>query len=193
MGGGGRSAGRASVASRFLRGRSGASAIEFALVATPFLMLLMMLFQISLFYFAKESLDDAVRSASRQIMVGKVPASTQSAEAFRNTLLCPRLLFGLECSAIKVDAYRIGLTSDAKTGTGIYQFVDKTKKALRSPSSAGGFCIGAANDYVFLDVSYTFTNALSALFDRLTGGGLKTIRSTSLFRNEPFATGGASC
>ncbi|GGE17423.1 hypothetical protein GCM10011390_40660 [Aureimonas endophytica] len=190
--GGGRADRRGRTVGAFGRDRRAATAVEFGLVAMPFFLLVLMIFQTALFHFAQQSLDLATREASRLVMTGKVPATQQSAEAFRNQLICPKLLFGLECANITARAYKIGLTSDASAGTGIYQFVDASAKALRAPTSAS-FCIGAASDYVFLDVSYSFTSGIAALFGLLAANGVKSLRSTSLFRNEPFSTGGATC
>ncbi len=44
---------------RFCRNRSGVTAIEFAFVFTPFIMLLFGIFGVGLFYFAETVLDQA--------------------------------------------------------------------------------------------------------------------------------------
>jgi Flp pilus assembly protein TadG len=50
----------AGLMSRFVRSRSGSSAVEFAIVATPMLMLVLGIIQIGLFYLSQSSLDTGV-------------------------------------------------------------------------------------------------------------------------------------
>lgn len=54
----------------FGRNRSGATAIEFAIVLTPFLMLVFGIIGVGLFYFTETVLDQAVTSSGRQIRTG---------------------------------------------------------------------------------------------------------------------------
>ncbi|WP_036292307.1 TadE/TadG family type IV pilus assembly protein [Methylosinus sp. PW1] len=48
----------------FARARSGATAVEFAFVATPFLILVLWIAQVSIFYITQTSLDAGVNSAA---------------------------------------------------------------------------------------------------------------------------------
>ncbi len=55
----------------FARSCKGATAVEFALVAAPFIALLMALVQTGLVFFAERVLDETVEEASRIIMTGQ--------------------------------------------------------------------------------------------------------------------------
>ena len=61
----------------FIKDRKGATAVEFALVATPFLALVVALIQTFLVFFAQSILENTVRQAARQILTGQ----TQTADA----------------------------------------------------------------------------------------------------------------
>jgi Flp pilus assembly protein TadG len=60
---------------RCRRDESGATAIEFAIVALPFLMLLFGIMSVCLFYFANFSIENAVWLASRSIRTGQMQTS----------------------------------------------------------------------------------------------------------------------
>lgn len=178
---------------KFARDRAGVTAVEFAFIATPFFLIVMMVFEVALFLLAQQSLDFATKVAARQIMTGKVAANSQSASSFATDLICPKLGFGLNCNAVVVNAYKINLTSDETTGTGIYQFIDKSQKKLRPAESSPSFCLGGANDTIFLDISYKFETGVASYINMLAANGATGLRTTTLFRNEPFPSGGASC
>jgi Flp pilus assembly protein TadG len=61
---------------RFRRSNEGAAAVEFALVAMPFIGLLIAVMELGIFYFASRYFEDGVFNASRQIMTQRLPAAT---------------------------------------------------------------------------------------------------------------------
>jgi Flp pilus assembly protein TadG len=70
---------------RFRRNQDGAAAVEFALVAMPFIALLVAIVELGIFFFASRYFEDGVFNASRQIMTQRLPAST-ICTAFRNEI-----------------------------------------------------------------------------------------------------------
>lgn len=163
------------------------------MMVVPFLMLILGIFQIALYYFGVQSLDHATRLAAREIMLGRVATGSQSKNAFKTNLLCPKFLLGFDCGGVVVNATKIAASASQGPGTSLTQFVNTSALTLR-PVSTGSFCIGGPGDYIFLDVSYAFPNFLGSLF---AGTGFTTdafkIRSTSFFRNEPYKTTGGGC
>jgi Flp pilus assembly protein TadG len=61
---------------RWQKDESGATAIEFGIVAMPFMLLLLGIMWVSMFYFANFSLENAVWQAARAIRTGQVQQST---------------------------------------------------------------------------------------------------------------------
>ena len=59
------------VVRRFTRHQKGAAAVEFALVATPFLALLFAIIESALVFFAGQMLESAASDAGRMIMTGQ--------------------------------------------------------------------------------------------------------------------------
>jgi len=54
----------------FIKDRKGVTAVEFALIATPFLAIIAALIQTFLVFFAQSVLENAVRASARQILTG---------------------------------------------------------------------------------------------------------------------------
>ncbi|MGC1579144.1 MAG: TadE/TadG family type IV pilus assembly protein [Beijerinckiaceae bacterium] len=99
-------------ASRFRADRQGAVAVEFSLVAIPFLALLFAIFQTMLVLFAGQTLDTALQDSTRLILTGQ--AQTMSAANFATgpNGLCSRVAALFNCTA----AYNAGtLQIDIRT------------------------------------------------------------------------------
>jgi Flp pilus assembly protein TadG len=70
-----RSVKRSRACENLARCDSGATAVEFALVAAPFFAMLVALFQTALVFFASRVLDETTEQASRYIMTGQAQQS----------------------------------------------------------------------------------------------------------------------
>src|ERR1700749_4204047 len=68
----------------FLRCRGGATAVEFALVAAPFIALLVAILQTALVFFAARVLDEVTEEASRYIMTGQAQTANVTQSGFAN-------------------------------------------------------------------------------------------------------------
>ena len=89
----------ARVARRFVRQQEGAAAVEFALVALPFLALLFAILETALVFFAGQTLEAAVTDAGRLIMTGQAQTAGFSQADFK-TQVCNDLSGGLfDCAA----------------------------------------------------------------------------------------------
>jgi Flp pilus assembly protein TadG len=62
----------------FIKDSKGATAVEFALIATPFLALIAALIQTFLLFFAQSLLENAVLHSARQILTGQVQTADAS-------------------------------------------------------------------------------------------------------------------
>jgi Flp pilus assembly pilin Flp len=72
---------------QFLRDQEGVTAIEFAFVGPPFLLLLAAIFELGLTLTTQSLLDGAVRDAARLIRTGQVQSQGSPITVFQN-LLC---------------------------------------------------------------------------------------------------------
>ena len=86
----------------FSRNSSGATALEFAIVAGPFLVLLFGILAVGLAFVANNTLENAVEQGARLIRTGE--AQTQGFDAARfKTEVCKSLIGPLSCAGLKLD------------------------------------------------------------------------------------------
>lgn len=184
---------------RFRDAEGGATAIEFAFVAVPFLGLLAAIFETGLVYFATQGLEAAVTQAARTVLTGQVQGNVQITDAttFKNDMICggsiPRVLPSfVNCSNVQVDvrtAGSSGSTSFSSAGTS------------QLPSPFGKYCTGAPGDIVIVRALYNMPVYFSILGATSSGGveinraGQTNVSGTgwvhqivgvSAFKNEPF-------
>ncbi|MBI1386395.1 MAG: pilus assembly protein [Rhizobiales bacterium] len=166
-----------------LRGnRDGFTAVEFALVAAPFLAFVFAILEVALVYFGTFTLENAVDQAARQIRTGQASAAGWSADDFKSEI-CSKVATFSDCNAgLKVDVRSFGSFSsmtppDSFDGNGD---LDDTK--------VGGFSIGGGGDVVLVTVYYKWS-----LIGDIPGIGLtnqsdgtRLIVAMAAFRNEPF-------
>lgn len=119
--------------------RRGAVVVEFALVAAPFIALLLAILQSSLAYLAQEALESAVEVAARGIVTGQTQAAdlqglgtgltkAQLAERFRSKG-CQSLPSFLSCSRLFVDVQSVAAGATIPTGgMGALNFDAVTRK-----------------------------------------------------------------
>src|SRR5229473_5850363 len=87
---------------RLARREDGSAAVEFALVAAPFLALLFAIIETALVFFAGQTLETATADASRLIMTGQVQNQSFDQTKFQNAV-CARVSTLFNCSGIMVD------------------------------------------------------------------------------------------
>jgi Flp pilus assembly protein TadG len=183
---------------RFRSDRSGATAVEFAMVSVPFFGLLFAIFETAFVYFAQEGLDAATNVAARQVMTGQAQgvSTITTAAQFANSLICSptppaqRILpTFINCANLIVDV------SQASTFAG----ANVSKSFYTNPVT--NYNPGGANCIVVVRVVYPMPAYLSII----AGNGLVAtgepntagqtlyngsmnymIMSTAVFRNEPF-------
>jgi len=89
---------------QFGRATRGATAVEFALVAMPFLFMLFAIFEIGRMYTLNSVLEDATMVSGRMVRTGELQTSGRGADAFRESV-CERMgIFGGDCeNSLSVD------------------------------------------------------------------------------------------
>ena len=86
----------------FIKDRKAATAVEFALIAAPFLAITVALVQTFLLFFAQSMLESVVRQTSRLIMTGQVQTQQMSQSTFQ-TLVCGQGSILFSCANLMVD------------------------------------------------------------------------------------------
>ena len=165
---------------QFGRDRSGASALEFALVAVPLILLLLAVLQLGLVFLGNYMLEHATAQGARLIRTGQAQTQGFDAAAFKNEV-CKHLTAPLSCSGLKLDVRR---------------FTNFSSTELTNPLDAGGamktsfsYDPGNGGDVVVVRGFYEFE--IPSLFPVEISmgnmqGGSRVLVATAAFRNEPF-------
>src|SRR5689334_17190830 len=83
--------GQSKFVQRFARAEEGSAAVEFGLVAAPFLALLFAIIETALVFFAGQTLEYAATQSGRLIMTGQADAAGYDQAAFKNAV-CARIV-----------------------------------------------------------------------------------------------------
>lgn len=184
----------------FVHDRSGFAAVEFGMIAAPFLLLILAILEYAYGNFAQNRLDAIVAQTARQIMTGYVDAQTVggkplTAQQFRDQIVCKNLPALLKCSDIYVDVAAFAPLSTAYDG-----YVNASKSGLVTPKldSSNGYCIGTKDKpYVVLRVAYAApvltTTALYPNAITYKGRKARLLTSVATFKNEPFKNQTSGC
>lgn len=171
------------LARRFARQQDGAAAVEFALVAVPFLALTFAILETALVFFAGQTLEAAVTDTSRLIMTGQ--AANYSQTDFKNAV-CARLQGGLfNCASVYVSVQDYSSFGGAGT---VPPVSNGQLNTTNLPYQPGGPC-----SIVVVQFYYQWPIYVSLLGNNLANlsGGNRLLVSTAVFRNEPY--GSSAC
>jgi len=169
---------------RFKRSQKGATAIEFAMVAAPFLYLLMAIFETGMMLFSEYVIENGVAKAAREIRTGQVQASTETAADFKN-LVCGNLASYLKCDTnLHVDVRSFTKFSDISLPAPLNS--DGTLSDAVTTNAS--FNTGSALEVVVVRTYYAwklFTPGISQLSNM--AGDSRLLTAGAVFRNEPFS------
>jgi Flp pilus assembly protein TadG len=168
-------------ARRFARAQNGTAAVEFALVAAPFLALVFAILETALVFFASQTLESAATDTGRLIMTGQAQNAVYSKDDFK-TAVCDRLAGGLfDCSN--------GVNVDVKTYTS-FTSISATPPITNGQLDTSNmtYTPGVAGDIVVVRLYYQWPIYVSMFSDNLSNltGNKRLLVATSVFRNEPF-------
>src|SRR5262245_26516590 len=85
------------LARRFVRQQSGVAAVEFGMVALPFLALIFAILEQSIIFFAGQALETAVSDSGRLIMTGQAQQQGFDQNAFKNAV-CAKVYGLFNCA-----------------------------------------------------------------------------------------------
>jgi Flp pilus assembly protein TadG len=166
---------------RFARAKSGAAAVEFALVAVPFLALLFAIIETALVFFANQALEYAVAQSSRLILTGQAQDANLDQASFK-TKVCESVTALFDCAnKLQVNVQDYSKFADAST-TPPYDSNGQldTSKLVYQP--------GGPNDVVVVSLYYQWPIYVRLLNGNLSNqnGNNRLLIATAAFRNEPY-------
>lgn len=168
----------------FARDDRGATAVEFALVAAPFLGLVIALIQTFLVFFAQQMLESVVRQSARLVMTGQVQSANMTQAVFKQKV-CDQIVILFNCSGLMVDLQVATSWTAANTAMPTLTF-----DASGNVTNTWQYNPGDAGDIVVLRVMYVWPVVLGPLGFNLSnlGNGNRLVMSSAAFQNEPGAS-----
>jgi len=170
---------------RFAKGQDGVAAVEFGMVAAPFLALMFAIMETSLVFFAGQTLETAVADSARLIMTGQAQSGGFTQQQFKDAV-CARILGLFDCAG--------GIQIDVKTATNFS--TASTAKPVDAngnlQTASFGYQPGNACDIVVVRVMYQWPVYMSLLGFNLAdlAGNKRLLMATAAFRNEPYGSSG---
>jgi Flp pilus assembly pilin Flp len=160
----------------------GATAIEFAMVAVPFLMLAFGIIAVGLYFFTTFALENAVEQTARLIRTGQAQESGMTKDQFKQEV-CSRAPGYVDC--------------DGKLRVNVQSWAEFANIAPPSCTDAGGDLVpkegtsyrpGAASEVVLVTVCYEWELADKIPFLKLgnMANGSALIQAATTFRTEPY-------
>ena len=171
---------RRSLLRRFIADKSGANAVEFAIIAAPFFVLLIGLFEICMIFIAMTTMEHGIAEAARRIRTGELQQSGASAETFK-TLVCDSTFGVLDCDDRLLVDVRVFDNFGAAQGNNPIQDGEIDDESLE-------FDAGQGNDIVLARVFYEWnliTPVIGAPMSNMNGDR-RLLQASVAFRNEPF-------
>ncbi|MEE9271958.1 MAG: TadE/TadG family type IV pilus assembly protein [Robiginitomaculum sp.] len=184
---------------KFKRKNEGAVAIEFAILAIPFLMVLFSIIEASMLFFFSSTTERALAEVSRKIKTGEFQETGGKAPDFKKAL-CKKMAFmgGTDCaSSVRVDVVstptgqfkNLKLPSFPAKCSGTPEQIKVCKAKPPDPSKVNSkWSTTNGGDVVIVRVQYVYKLLIPAAINRLAnaGGNTHVITKTTAFRNEPF-------
>jgi Flp pilus assembly pilin Flp len=171
---------------RFARDPSGASALEFALVAVPLILLLLATLQVGLIFFGNMTLEFATDQGARMIRTGQAQQKGFDAAGFKKEV-CKHLTVMLPCAKLQLD---------------VRTFESFGSSELTQPLDDGGnlksnfsYEPGEGGDVIVVRAFYPWDltiNLPSLIRMSNMSGNSRLLVATVAFRNEPFKNGAVS-
>jgi Flp pilus assembly protein TadG len=168
-------------ARQYLRklGERGVTSIEFAIVGSVFLMLLLAIFEIGYMVFVQSVLDSSARTAARLIRTGQ--ATGGSAQTTFQTALCADVSSVIGCGSL---IYQVQLFPDwsaAQTAVNAPPARDNKGNLIKV------FAAGTCKSIIAVQVMYDY-QFFTLWIGQQLGDSMQSalLTSTVVFQNEPF-------
>jgi Flp pilus assembly protein TadG len=165
------------------RDRRGATIIEFAIVAAPFIALMLATLQTSLVFFAQQALETAAEETARDLVTGKAQQSDWVLQDFQKDA-CSHLYSFMQCPNLMVDVQRADSLAAIDTATPTITYnqdgtIDQSKWQFNP---------GQPGDIVVMRMMYVLPVISGPLGFDLSNmqAGKRLLVATSVFRSEPY-------
>ena len=166
-------------ARRMMRQEEGAAAVEFALVAAPFLAMVFAIIETAVVFFAGQALETAAADSARLIMTGQAQNAGYDQARFKQAV-CSKIYGLFNCAG--------GLQVDVKSYSAFANVPTAKPITNGQIDNNLGYTPGGPGDIVVVKLMYQWPVYVSLLGLNLAdlSGGKRLLISTVSFRNEPY-------
>jgi len=167
---------------KWFRRRDGATAIEFALLVMPFMLITLGIIELSLMFLSASIVEGATDAAARLIRTGKVQQSTGDQEAMFRAALCTYATALVDCDDMIIEVIAID------------NYADYTDPVFDGDGAmiSQGFDPGGSNGKVIIRVAYRYEMITPIVGNMLNGAdGATQFISTIVMQSEPYEFMGA--
>ncbi|MGE3145551.1 MAG: TadE/TadG family type IV pilus assembly protein [Pseudorhodoplanes sp.] len=165
---------------RFGRHQKGAAAIEFGMVAAPFLALIFAIIETALIFFAGQTLETAVTDSARLILTGQAQTQGFNQAQFKQAV-CAKIYGLFDCSGgINVDVRKYSAFSSATPPSPVDANGNLVNSFVYQPGGPG--------DIVVARLIYqwpVYANIIGIDMANMAGNK-RLLVATAAFRNEPY-------
>ncbi|KQT53857.1 MULTISPECIES: TadE/TadG family type IV pilus assembly protein [unclassified Aureimonas] len=171
---------RRGILRRFRRDRKGVAAIEFALLALPFFLMIFAAIETSIVCLAEMTLDQAVDQVGRTVRTGQAQKANLTKDAFKQQI-CAKVGFLLACDKLSVDV----ATYDN------FAAIPEPLTNGKLDTSGFGYAPGGKETITAVRAFYKWPITTDMMRKYLADGGEKgdgthLLYAISAFRTEPF-------
>ena len=165
---------------KLLRHEDGTAAIEFAVVAAPFLALLFAILESAFIFLAGQTLETATMGSSRLILTGQAQNQGYSMSSFQQSV-CQSLASFFNCSSVLVDVRTATNFCSANTSLPL-QNGQVQNNFTYSPGNPGDIVVVRL---MYQWPTYVSLLGLSTALSNMSGNN-NLVMATAAFRNEPY-------
>jgi Flp pilus assembly protein TadG len=160
---------------------AGNAAIEFAIIGSTFLMMVLASFEFGYMLFVQSILDNAARDAARLIRTGQVQVTANPNTTFQN-LLCADVGTLIGCGNLLYQAQIFNNWNSAQTAMNTPPPRDKNGNYV-----SAGFNAGVPGQIMVVTVTYNYP-FFTPWIGGLVGGSTNSafLMATVVFQNEPY-------
>lgn len=170
---------------RYRRDRDGVVAVEFALIAAPFFMLLIGMIETGFFFAASVSLEGGTQAAARLVMTGQAQGSADPEDVFAQRL-CDQVNVIINCDRLQYEVIDVGDGGFSSVSDVEPEFDDEGNLVPRA------FDAGGSESVVLIRTVYRYrfmTPYLGELMQDGIGNGDALLMATVVIQNEPYDFG----
>jgi len=168
----------------FVKNEEATTAIEFSLLAAPYLLLTLGIIELSIMYASASLLEGATSSAARAVRTGQIQQSGGDPEAEFRDRMCDYATVLIDCNDVIIEVQQMASFGDFG---GMAPSYDGDGNLVSSGVDPGG-----SGDRVLIRVGYRY-QMMTPLIGPLMGGpdSSRLFMSTIVLQSEPYDFDGA--